>query len=231
LNKKYQHIFFDLDHTLWDYEKNAEATLSELFQHYNIANYGINFIDFLERCSENNKNVWDLYRKNIIDRDALRVKRFKDTFSDLGIDDKYFPSDLPDKFLQICPQHTHLVDGAKDTLDYLAGKYKIHILTNGFEETQHRKLTNCKIDIYFDSVITADSSGAKKPEKKIFDFALAENKALAEHSIMIGDEFEFDVVGAKNAGIDQVYYNPESKTHESAPTYAIKHLIELTRIL
>lgn len=231
MSKKYQHIFFDLDHTLWDYEKNAEATLAELFEIFNLGSFGIAFSDFKERSTINNRNVWELYRKNIINRDTLRRKRFLDTFLDLGVEEKYFPESLPDMFLELCPKHTHLIDGTKEVIGYLHEKYQLHIITNGFEESQYKKLQNCDILGYFDKIITADKAGAKKPEPEIFEYSLNLANAEANQSLMVGDELEFDIRGAQNFGIDQVYFNPDNNPHQNLPTYSITHLKELITIL
>lgn len=232
MTKKYRHIFFDLDHTLWDYEKNAAITLNDIFTNYQLAKYGITANDFVNVCSKFNQQAWDLYRKNIIDRNTLRKKRFEDTFAHFGIPASEYPSDLPELFLQKCPENTHLISGTIDLLEYLRPNYTLHIITNGFEESQYRKLQNCGIRKYFSTVTTGDIANAKKPEPEIFHYALNSANAEIQASIMIGDEVDFDIAGAQNIGMEQIHYNPEKiLTTHVVPTYSVSSLSEIIGIL
>jgi putative hydrolase of the HAD superfamily len=211
---KYKHLFFDLDHTLWDFETNSRHTLDELYHSLSLRDKGINDFDlFHKNYLVHNERLWEKYRKGFIKVDELRWKRFWLTLLDFKIgSEALFP-------------------GAIEVLDYLVEKkYDLHLITNGFEQTQHSKLKHSGIDRYFVEVITSEGSNSLKPHKEIFDFALQKAKADASHSIMIGDDPEVDIKGAMNAGIDQVYVNHINRKINFTPTYEVKSLEELKEI-
>ncbi len=227
----YEHIFFDLDHTLWDFERNANETLSELFVKYNLNQFTEEPLEvFLQNFHSINNNLWDLYNIGKISQADLRNKRFNLVFKDFI--NFYRPEEFADEYLSKTPQKPHLMPFAIEILDYLSDKnYHLHIITNGFSDTQFIKLKSSKIHHYFKNVFTSCISGFKKPEIEMFEYAISQSKANIENSIMIGDTIESDIIGAKNAGIDTVFYNPFVKPHNSTPTFEIKNLNELKQIL
>jgi putative hydrolase of the HAD superfamily len=232
MQKKYKHIFFDLDHTLWDFEKNAEETLVHLYHHYKLKSFGVKSPDiFIEKYREINAQMWVLYNKREITKDVLRVKRFEDAFMELGVDQKDIPHGIWDLYLEICPTKSHLFDGAKDLLEYLNGKYTLSIITNGFEETQHRKLKYSDIGKYFTHMLSSEKFGIAKPDPKIFNHLLQLNKASNTETIMIGDNMETDIKGAKAAAIDHVFFNPDKSDHNHDVEKEIHHLLELKEII
>jgi putative hydrolase of the HAD superfamily len=229
---KYRHLFFDLDHTLWDFNENARLTLSELYDELELKNAGVsNFEQFLSVYLEHNEQLWEKYRNGILKAEELRWKRMWNTLVDFGVYDEKIARRLGNRFLELLPTRKILFPDAVDTLQYLKDKgYQLHLITNGFEETQHCKLRNCGISDFFVEVITSEGSNSMKPKKEIFDFALNKAKAMQHHSIMIGDSIEVDIKGAQNAGIDQVYVNHIGEVCSIKPTYTVTSLKELQNI-
>lgn len=229
---RYDTIFFDLDHTLWDFNTNSQEALSEIVSKHQLLNKGIPSLQhFLREYFAINEKLWEDYRKNIISKETLRDDRFHQALKKFDIDDFELASSISDDYVKSAPYKTNLFPDTIEVLEYLNEKYSLHIITNGFEETQHLKLKNSKIDHYFDHVITSERSGFKKPDERMFHFSLRHTNARSETSIMIGDSLEADVLGAKNAGMHQVYFNPEEKKHEEELTHEVKGLKELIGIL
>ena len=229
---KYRHLFFDLDHTLWDFNENARLTLHELFYELELEKAGVhNFEHFLKVYLDHNEQLWEKYRNGNIKSEELRWKRMWNTLSEFRIADENLAKRLGNRFLELLPTRNILFAGAVDTLQYLKDKgYQLHLITNGFEETQHCKLRNCGISGFFVEVITSEGSNSMKPKKEIFDYALTKAKAMQHHSIMIGDSIEVDIKGAINAGIDQVYVNHLGEMTSIQPTYTVTSLKELKNI-
>lgn len=198
-------IFFDLDHTLWDFEKNSALAFQKVFETHKIQ---IDLTQFLKVYEPINLKYWKLYRDEQVTKQQLRRGRFNDAFSLL---DLYFSEEVIDElavlYIDYLPHNNHLFPGAIELLDYLKQKYKLHIITNGFEEVQYKKLSNSKIDGFFNTVTNSESVGVKKPNPKIFHFALDQAKTLPEKSVMIGDNFEADIQGAKAVGMHTVFLN------------------------
>ncbi len=231
---KYKHIFFDLDHTLWDFETNAYQVLEELYHTHTLASRGVPSFEVFHRTyMTHNDKLWDRFRKGFITRNDLRYKRFSMTLLDFKIGDDKLSHAMGTQFLEILPYKTVLFPNAIEVLEYLAAKnYPMHMITNGFEETQLVKMKSSKIDHFFTHVITSEVAGSLKPYREIFDYAIKLAGATADSSIMIGDALEIDILGAHNAGMDQVYFNnlvPVNGTLQ--PTYVIKGLEELKNIL
>jgi putative hydrolase of the HAD superfamily len=229
---KYQHLFFDLDLTLWDLDKNSSETLSELFIELGVKEkYNIDFPVFFETYKHHNEMLWDQYRKGIVEKEELRILRFQMTLRQFGIEDNVIATEMGHGYVARSPLKTNLVPFAKEVLGFLKQKYNLHIITNGFEEVQMVKLENSGIRQYFEQVITYESSGYKKPDKRIFHYSLYRAKAKSKKSIMIGDHLEIDILGAKNAGLDQIYFNPLKLAHKQHVTYEIDCLSKLMKIL
>ncbi len=232
MTKHYKHIFFDLDHTLWDFERNAEETKRELFIELKLAERGISSYEaFRNKYVGINTALWSLYREGLIEKDDLNFKRFYDTLCEFGVDDKQLGEAMASGFLEGITNKTYLFPYAQEILDYLYPKYPLYIITNGFEEVQYGKLKNSGLDRYFKSVITSEEAGVKKPDRDIFLFALSKVNALAEDSLMIGDDLEVDVAGAREIGMDQVFVNHNGLKHQEPVTYEIAALRNLEDIL
>lgn len=229
---RYKHIFFDLDRTLWDFETNSFETLSELYEKYRLDQKGIvSPNEFVKKYKTHNDLLWEQYREGSIDRATLRVDRFHKTLADFDIEDVALSYNIGNDYIEHSPRKTALMPHAHDVLSYLHEKYSLHIITNGFEEVQHIKIDHSDLKKYFREIITSERAGYKKPEKFIFDYSLETANARAEESIMIGDHLEIDLLGARNAGIDQVYFNPNNVPHTETITHEISSLKELLEIL
>lgn len=229
--KKYQHLFFDLDHTLWDYDRNSLEVLSLLYQGYELKERGVYvFDDFIAQYNRVNAHLWSQFNKSLIDRDVIRKQRFKQVLSHYGISDEKLANDLSADFLFQCPRKTHLMPKTRETLGWLQDRYHLHILTNGFDDVQLLKLECSGLRTYFSEIITSDSVGAKKPSGEIFEYALQKAGADKNGSIMIGDNLQTDILGARNIKMDQVFYNPAGKRHDAAVTYEINCLSSMQKI-
>lgn len=229
--KQYKHLFFDLDHTLWDFDANHLFTLQQVYNELSLSQYGIpDFDSFANAYMAHNEMLWAKFRNGFIKRDELRWKRFWLTLLDFKVADSNLSHELSEAYLDILPNQNRLVSGAKEILDHCNGRYAIHLITNGFEATQWQKLHYSGISGYFKEVITSEKSQSMKPQSAIFDYALKATGALVDESIMIGDALDIDILGAFYAGWDQVYYNPHQKPHSHKPTYEVAHLSELTKI-
>ncbi|MEI7508715.1 MAG: YjjG family noncanonical pyrimidine nucleotidase [Flavobacterium sp.] len=221
-------IFFDLDHTLWDFDKNSELAFDKIFkeQHPNVTTK-----EFIAVYAPINQACWKLYQVDKISHDELRYKRLKDSFDTINynISDDDIHQMAVD-YINYLPENNLLFDGAKDVLEYLNPKYKLHIITNGFAEVQYKKLKNSGIADFFISVTNSEMAGVKKPHPKIFEFALAQAKTEKQNSMMIGDCIDADVNGALNFGIDAIFFN-ESKIEIPSHIKQVNHLIELKNFL
>ena len=227
----YKHLFFDLDHTLWDFDANCSETLQELHGVYGLEKYQIRLEDFIEKYKLINNRMWYDYNRGKISKEEIRDTRFELTFEELGVERSLTPPTLNKDFINICPTKANLFPFAHEVLSYLGQKYTLHIITNGFRETQDVKITTTKLDMYFQEIINSELCGYLKPDKRIFEYAILKNKAHARDCLMIGDDLYTDVHGARNAGLDQVFFNPKELEHEEEVTYEIKCLSELKKIL
>jgi putative hydrolase of the HAD superfamily len=219
-----EHIFFDLDHTLWDFDKNSALTFEKIFA-LNAINIDLN--SFLEVYVPINFNYWKLYREDKVDKKNLKFARLNDTFKALGIDvSAAVVHKLSDDYITYLSTFNHLFDGTIELLEYLHAKYKLHIITNGFKEAQQAKLNQSNIDHYFLTVTNSEMVGVKKPNPKIFLHALHMANATLENSLMIGDNLEADILGALNIGMDAICFNYHKEV--LAPNIiGIDHLLEL----
>jgi putative hydrolase of the HAD superfamily len=232
MEKTYKHIFFDLDHTLWDFERSAEETKREMFNTFNLKQRGIiSYSAFREVYVEINRNLWDMYRDETIGKGELNFRRFYDTLFVLGIDDRKLGSDMAWQFIEGISTKTYLFPFTIEILEYLHPKYKLHIITNGFEEVQFRKLEGSGMGRYFSSVITSEAADAKKPDPKIFKYALKKSHAKATDSLMVGDDLSVDMAGARMVGIDQLYVNHDKIKHAEQVTMEVFSLEEIMRLL
>ena len=221
-------IFFDLDHTLWDFDKNSEITYKIIFDELKIE---VSLFKFLGAYTNINKNLWKLFREEKIDKETLRYKRLKDTFTEISV---VVPDELlfiiADQYVYHLSKQTHLLDGTIKLLEYLKPKYTLHIITNGFAEVQEGKLNNTNLAAYFDVIVNSEMAGVKKPNPIIFETALGLANVSKATSLMIGDSLEADVFGALNFGIDAICYNYHNENLPSHVKY-VNHLEELMYIL
>jgi putative hydrolase of the HAD superfamily len=221
-------IFFDLDHTLWDFDKNSEISYKLIFVNLNL---DIDIDKFLVVYQQINKNLWKLFREDAIDKDTLRYRRLYDSFKAINItvtDAVIFT--IADDYIYHLSKQTHLLEGTIELLDYLKPKYNLHIITNGFAEVQVGKLKNTNLEAYFDVVINSEMAGVKKPNPIIFEKALQMANVSKENSLMIGDSYEADVLGALNYGIDAICYNYHKEDLPKS-IQQIQHLEELIAVL
>ncbi len=221
-------IFFDLDHTLWDFEKNSALAFEAIFEKHAMP---ISMETFLEYYIPINFKYWKLYQEEKITQQELRYSRFREAFDLLQypIDDAKINL-LAQEYINYLPKFNHLFEGAVEILDYLKPKYKLHIITNGFHEVQEGKLRNANIDHYFITITNSEKAGVKKPNPKIFEYALDLAQTDKAKSVMIGDSMEADIEGALNVGLDAIFFS-ESDYGETLKVPQVRHLLELKKIL
>lgn len=229
---KYQHLFFDLDHTLWDFDANAKESLLELYALFNLESKGItHFHAFYTHYIHHNDILWDRYHKGFISGDELKWKRMWRSLLEFKIADEPLSKAMSEKFLDILPTKKLLFPHTIEVLDYLCNKnYDLHLITNGFEKTQWRKLNNSGLDHYFTHVVTSEASNSLKPKKEIFDYAMNKAGASLRQSIMLGDNLDADIQGAINAGMDNIFVNHINASTKLQPTFTITNLKELENI-
>ena len=229
---KYRHLFFDLDHTLWDFDANAKDTLIEIYAFFKLEEKGVvPFEDFYKLYKIHNEILWDRYHKGFITGEELKWKRMWRTLLEFKIADEPLAKEMSEKFLEILPTKKILFPYTIEILDYLTEKeYGLHLITNGFEKIQWCKLNNSGLSNYFTHVITSEKSNSLKPKKEIFEYALNEAGAHLHQSIMLGDNLDADIQGAINAGMDNVFVNHINTTTTLQPTFTVSHLKQLTAI-
>lgn len=244
--KNYQHLFFDLDGTLWDLKKNTRIALEQLFEQYSAQLSSVDFNFFYKRYHHHNDQVWTLYRKGEITKEVLRYVRFERAFSDSGTaGQESWVKHFADEFMEICPRLPHTLDGAHELLDYCKDRFTLHIITNGFSEVQGHKMRAARLESYFTEVINSEQCGYRKPHPRIFEYALERSSAQTHHSLMIGDDWDADILGARDFGMDQAFITTTEDLlneihladgmneirHNYKATYTINDLRELITIL
>ena len=246
LLKTYKHLFFDLDGTLWDLKRNTRAAMQELFSQHNEQIGHLDFELFFQRYHHHNDHVWALYRQDKIKKDDLRYVRFERAFQDLNHEaHPSFVDRFSLDFLAVAPRQPLTMQGAHELLDYCKTRYTMHIITNGFVEVQGIKMESAKLNDYFQHVINSEHVGVRKPHPDIFRYALEKAGAEVEESLMIGDDWDADVLGARDYGMDQAYLTVKEEEqnavnsehgnsrvrHNYKPTYTLHSLSELLNIL
>ncbi len=228
---KYKHIFIDLDRTIYDFDKSTHDTFLELFDKFGLYDRNVPFDRFFELYKENNVELWAQYREGKVTKKFLNVHRFDITFNVFGIHDRAFAGRFASDYLLNAPLKKALFPNVIEVLDYLQEKFTLHIITNGFEEVQKTKMETNSLNKYFTTITTSEEAQAKKPNKIIFDLALKKAQANPEESLMVGDDIDVDILGARNYGMDQVYCNYENIPHNSEITFEIFEFSELKNIL
>jgi putative hydrolase of the HAD superfamily len=229
----YKDLFFDLDHTIWDFELNSKETLWDLHLKYELEAKGINnFDEFYSIYSVHNHRLWDRYSKGFIKQEELRWKRIYLSLLDYKIADEALSKEMSVDYLTILPDKKNLFPYTIEILEYLKNKdYTMHLITNGFESVQFKKIKNSNLADYFTEVITSEASNSLKPNKEIFEYALKVSNANVETSIMIGDNEDADIQGAINVGMDSIFVNHLQIQPTVPATHTITHLKELENIL
>ncbi len=230
---QYEHLFFDLDHTIWDFETNSKEAMLDVFTSNQLQEKGVtNFDAFFDRYSYHNHRLWDKYSKGQLKQEELRWKRMWLSLVDFKIADEAVSRKMGLEFLEILPNKNKLFPYTIEILSYLKNKgYQMHLITNGFEKVQYNKIEKSNIGSFFIEVITSEGSNSLKPNREIFEHALQKTGATIKKSIMIGDNIEADIKGAMNIGMDTIFVNHINATTEVRPTYTIFHLKELETIL
>ena len=230
--KHYKHIFFDLDRTLWDFDAAAEVAFERIYEKYDMKSLGIpNAHEFHEVYHPLNEQLWVLYREDKITKDYLNRTRFVLPLEHYGIHDTALADHLSEDYVYWSPRIVRLVPGTMELLDYLKPKYHLHLITNGFQEVQHTKLSGSGLESYFETLTVSEEVGVKKPNPEIFHYALRKANASPAESLMIGDEMAVDIDGARDAGIDTILFNPKGEAIEGERTFEVKSLKEIIGIL
>ena len=229
---KYKHLFFDLDRTLWDFDAAAEVAFERIYEKYNLKSLGIpSAHEFHEVYHPLNEHLWELYREDKITKADLNRTRFLKPLEHYGIHDIELADHLSEDYVYWSPRIVRLVPGTMELLDYLKPKYHLHLITNGFQEVQHTKLSGSGLEPYFETLTVSEEVGVKKPNPEIFYYALRKAQSTAEESLVIGDEMAVDIDGARAAGIDQIFFNPSEKEEEGERTFEVRSLTEIMEIL
>lgn len=227
---KYKVLFFDLDHTLWDYDTNSVEVLSEIYLKH-ISSDSSELEIFLKNFNKVNNALWDKYNKGKIDKEVIRKERFIKVLERSDIYDIPLAQYISEFYLFECPRRTHLIPDAIEVLEYLKNKYELHILTNGFDDVQEIKMTRAGIKKYFDKIITSETIGYKKPSKEYFEFAFNATNSKNNEAIMIGDNLKTDIAGANNVKMDSIYFNPSGYAKPHKATHEISALLDLKETL
>ena len=222
--KHIKHIFFDLDHTLWDFDKNSELAFGAIFK---IHFQNVDILAFMKVYIPINQECWRLYQTDKISHNELRYNRFKQSFDAIKIDisDEEIEF-LGEKYLELLPENNHLIEDTIEVLEHLQKNYTLHIITNGFTRVQHRKMQNSGLHTYFQTIVNSEMAGVKKPDAQIFQTAIDLANATISNSIMIGDSWEADVVGAMNFDMPAIYFNQNNcqKNSLEKSKYQSKHI-------
>ena len=229
---KYRHIFFDLDRTLWDFDAAAEVAFERIYEQYHLKDLGIpSAHEFHMVYHPLNEKLWELYRADRITKSELNRTRFLKPLEHYGIHNVELADHLSEDYVYWSPRIVRLVPGTMELLDYLKPKYHLHLITNGFQEVQHTKLSGSGLEPYFETLTVSEEVGVKKPNPEIFRYAMRKAGATPEESLMIGDEMDVDIDGARAAGMDQVFFNPSGATTQGERTYEVRHLSDIIKIL
>ena len=229
--KNIRHIFFDLDHTLWDFEKNSTEAIHELFHKHELNKQVHSFQNFINDYQRINHEYWNMYNAGKIDKHTVRYGRFHELFEKYAIENHLKKGEqFADEYIEIAPHKPHLFEGTHEVLSYLQKKYQLHLISNGFKEVLQIKLTKTDLEKYFKLILSAEDVGVNKPNPLVFSTAMQKTNALPNQSLMIGDSYEADIIGAKNTGMFTIHFNPKKET-KKGESPEIHHLTDLINIL
>jgi putative hydrolase of the HAD superfamily len=224
----YRHLLFDLDNTLWNFSSNAKSALLDVYEQYQLNRYYPDFEDYFHRFEVNNTALWRLYGADKITKEFLNMERFLSPLRPFGILNTALATEMSKNYLDRCSEKTAIMPNTIDTLNYLQPRYTLHIISNGFRELQYKKIERSGLSGYFSHVFLSEEIGFHKPKQEFFNFTLHTIGAKNTECLVIGDNYEVDIEGAMNVGIDQVYYTPATlETPAKSPTYTIRDLSEL----
>lgn len=230
---KYKSIFIDLDDTLWAFTENARDTFEDMYHQYRFERYFQSFDHFMKLYTPKNLELWELYGRHEISKDELNARRFSYPLLQVGVDDPALVKAYSDGFFAAIPYKRKLMPHAMEALEYLSGKYRLYILSNGFRELQEQKMRSAGILPYFKKIVLSEDIGVHKPFPAIFHFAMSATQSELHTSLMIGDNWKNDITGAKEVGMGQGYYCPdaESSGFEFQPTFLLRDWKEIVEVL
>jgi putative hydrolase of the HAD superfamily len=229
--KRYQNLLFDLDHTLWDFEKNSKVTLDELFTMYNLVQFFKDFDDFQDAYHRINSMLWSQYGRGKISKETVKYGRFSRCLENAGCKDKDLAKSIADEYVARSPCKTFLIPGAMATIQSLSGLYNMHIITNGFNEVQFKKINLSGLSPYFSNIFTSENAGFQKPDAGFFQFVFSHSNISRHNSLVIGDNLITDIGGAKEYGIDTVFFNPSDNKDYIGASFVISKIEELLSLL
>lgn len=229
----FKHIIFDLDHTLWDFNRNSKETLDTLFHQHQLQNILQSpFSSFLEEYYKVTNTLWQQYDNKEITKEELRNLRLPTVFKTFKFEDHKLAQRLETQYLSICPHKPHLIEGAVEILDYLKDKnIPLHLLTNGFKEIQYQKIKASKIEHYFETITTSECSGFSKPDNRAYFFKLNKLNTEAKDCLMIGDNLVSDIQGSQAIGMKNIFFNPNKIQHQETPTYEVHYLLDIKNLI
>lgn len=229
---KIRQLYFDLDRTLWDFETNSRFALQQLYVDLKIGDSVEHFRHFQHTYERVNAELWNAYGKGKLSKEELRDSRFSKTLAQHGISDPRIAKRMSEGYIELSPRQTALLPGAIEMLEQLKNEnYRLHIITNGFKEVQHIKLSNSGLAPFFDLILCSEEVGLNKPNREIFQYAQKITNCEAQHAIMIGDDMKADVVGALNAGWSAIHFDPEHKLQKERNVPRIRALAEIPEIV
>ena len=229
---RYRNLFIDLDDTVYDFSAASRESFNETYDMLHYERYFDSFEQYMSIYTPYNLELWRIYGEGKITKEELNRRRYSHPLEVVGVYDQQLADTFCREALGRIPTKGHLVPGAIELLEYLRPKYNMYILSNGFKELQSRKMHTAGIERYFDALILSEDIGVNKPDRRLYEHALNHTSSALEESIMIGDMFDTDIVGAANIGMDSIYYNPCGKSgHAFKPTHEVRHLLEIKDIL
>lgn len=230
--QRYKNLFIDLDDTIYDFSAASREAFMETYELLHYDRFFDSFNHYYSIYEPYNLELWHIYGEGKITKEELNKRRYSYPLEVVGIKDQELADTFCREALGRIPTKNRLIDGAIELLEYLRPKYNMYILSNGFKELQSHKMRTAGIDKYFDALILSEDIGVNKPNRELYEYALEKTGSKLEESIMIGDMFETDIVGAANIGMKQIYFNPKKKeSHTFAPTYMVTELLQIKDIL
>ena len=231
----HRNIFIDLDDTIWDFTANSHVSLEIMYRDLDIARIYPDYDAFSSAYYAKNSELWALYHHGKIEKDFLIIERYAHLLRTIGYNDidNHLAQRMNEYYLDTLAQQTQLVPYAIELLDYLTQRgYNLYILSNGFIEVQHKKLQSAGIGDYFKRMVLSDEIGINKPDRRLFDYALEVTHSQAADTLMIGDNYDADILGAMQAGWGQIYFDRNHRgITAQEPQHTVHSLKEVMDIL